>query len=662
MPPKRKTSSATKAATEDSGSTNDDSGRRATMAAGNRSVPAKVSVRKSTRKSTRKVEDRVSREETSSAKATNTEVSLVCSTGSVATPWDRENPSGSNQGGVASNEILCVESRASTQPSQGSGLPGGSLGSGGGGAVLPNRLEDKQPYYPASSSSVLADYPASASADYPARYVNSADHPATDNPTAVHSASASVNADYPATTRAPVPQLPTAVTQHLPASIPRETLGSILSEIRGTQSGEQLRTFGPRQLGLSSDKEKVPTSEHHRRSLSAGGYERHSRTVDQQASVGWLDTPVFRSLDSSVILPSFDGYGDLNLFLQRFESIADHYRWPPEEVLFRMKQRITGDAEYVLGDAIHVTSVREFVNLLRIKFGSEAHAERYRAELSRLRRGTMTLEQLHLRVHSLVSRAMPGDWSRATEIYARDAFLNALNDDDLRRRIMLACPPPDTLAAAFDLAVRASAFDVSFRPSESREECGYTVPAEKRRKFTRKLTEEESTTDAAVVRRAEFEQVLEDQRKLLAELDLCRERLAKAESALADRPVEPTTAVTERRGKVTVPFDVCRRCGGKGHWARECPLTVVSSNKGVNKKNASSGNARANVLNASRRPRCQVYLDIVYEGQSYRVLLDTGCDVSVIGAKILPGLAYQECAQKMYAANASAVPIAGARN
>jgi hypothetical protein len=85
MPPKRKTSSATKAATEDSGSTNDDSGRRVTMAAGNCPVPAKVSVRKSTRKSTRKVEDRVSTEETSSAKATNTEVSLGCSTGNVAT-------------------------------------------------------------------------------------------------------------------------------------------------------------------------------------------------------------------------------------------------------------------------------------------------------------------------------------------------------------------------------------------------------------------------------------------------------------------------------------------------------------------------------------------------------------------------------------------------
>jgi hypothetical protein len=227
---------------------------------------------------------------------------------------------------------------------------------------------------------------------------------------------------------------------------------------------------------------------------------------------------------------------------------------------------------------------------------------------------------------------------------------------------MLACPLPDTLAAAFDLAGRASAFDISFRPNESREECDYILPPEKRRMFTRKLTEEESTTHAAVVRRAEFEQVLEDQRKLLAELDLYRERLAKAESALADRPVESATAVTERRGKVpvrSVPFDVCRRCGEKGHRARECPLTVVSSDKGVNKKNASSGNVRAKVLNASRRPRYQVYIDIVYEGQSCRVLLDTGCDVSVIGAKILLGQAYQECAKKTYAANASAVLIAG---
>jgi hypothetical protein len=46
-----------------------------------------------------------------------------------------------------------------------------------------------------------------------------------------------------------------------------------------------------------------------------------------------------------------------------------------------------------------------------------------------------------------------------TDIYARDAFMAALGDDDLRRRIMMTCPPPKTRSAAFDLALRAVAVD-----------------------------------------------------------------------------------------------------------------------------------------------------------------------------------------------------------
>jgi hypothetical protein len=36
-----------------------------------------------------------------------------------------------------------------------------------------------------------------------------------------------------------------------------------------------------------------------------------------------------------------------------------------------------------------------------------------------------------------------------------------------------------------------------------------------------------------------------------------------------------------------------------------------------------------------------------------------GCDISVIGSRALPGLSYQTCAQKLYAANSTVVPIAG---
>jgi predicted aspartyl protease len=40
-------------------------------------------------------------------------------------------------------------------------------------------------------------------------------------------------------------------------------------------------------------------------------------------------------------------------------------------------------------------------------------------------------------------------------------------------------------------------------------------------------------------------------------------------------------------------------------------------------------------------------------------MLDTGCDISVVGAHLLPELSYQKWAQQLYAANESIVTIAG---
>jgi hypothetical protein len=62
---------------------------------------------------------------------------------------------------------------------------------------------------------------------------------------------------------------------------------------------------------------------------------------------------------------------------------------------------------------------------------------------------------------------MPGPCSKATDIFARDAFLTALDVDDLRRRIVMACPPPGRLSAVFDSSVRACAIDESFNSPTS---------------------------------------------------------------------------------------------------------------------------------------------------------------------------------------------------
>jgi len=61
-----------------------------------------------------------------------------------------------------------------------------------------------------------------------------------------------------------------------------------------------------------------------------------------------------------------------------------------------MKKSICGDAQYMLMDLKDVHGVADFVTLLKDLFGTTAHAERYRAELSQLRRGSKSQEQLHI--------------------------------------------------------------------------------------------------------------------------------------------------------------------------------------------------------------------------------------------------------------------------
>ena len=70
-------------------------------------------------------------------------------------------------------------------------------------------------------------------------------------------------------------------------------------------------------------------------------------------------------------------------------------------------------------------------SIMKERFGVLAHTEWYRAGLSRMRRGTMSVEQLHHKFRSFVSKAAPGPWTPLTGIYARDAFLASLDDSDL---------------------------------------------------------------------------------------------------------------------------------------------------------------------------------------------------------------------------------------
>ncbi|HSN23390.1 MAG TPA: retropepsin-like aspartic protease, partial [Methylomicrobium sp.] len=419
----------------------------------------------------------------------------------------------------------------------------------------------------------------------------------------------------------------------------------------------------------SSWREATETDRQHRlrrqrRSLSADQCDaelRNNQAGRSRPRFGSV-TSESRRIDQSIEMPRFDGTGDLELFIQRVNTKADYYNWTAGEKLFRLKNCIHGDAQYLLVDLVSVTSTEQFIDVLKTRFGTSAHAERYRAELGRLRRGTLTLEQLHLKVRSLVCKAAPGQWTSLTEIYARDAFLMALDDMELRRRIMLTCPPPETLVAAYDLALRASAMDTGTCEQRS----GYTLERRsqpERQRYARTVTEKSLNADTDQSQLPAVQQLSEENRRLQQQLTELQSVLSVLQSKRPDISDPPFAAMEhslpKRSAAQGLPRDVCRRCGQRGHWARECPLSQPQSKETTaSATSLPTANPKANVL-SSRRQKVAVYLPMEYQGQLYRALLDSGCDISVLSRRMLPDLSYQACSQKLLAANSSPIPILG---
>jgi hypothetical protein len=61
----------------------------------------------------------------------------------------------------------------------------------------------------------------------------------------------------------------------------------------------------------------------------------------------------------------------------------------------------------------------------------------------------------------------------------------------------------------------------------------------------------------------------------------------------------------------------------------------------------------------AKRKKVAINITLQYNGMSLRSLLDSDCDVFVLGRRILPDLSYQACHKNLLAANASPIPILG---
>ena len=83
-------------------------------------------------------------------------------------------------------------------------------------------------------------------------------------------------------------------------------------------------------------------------------------------------------------------------------------------------------------------------------------------------------------------------------------------------------------------------------------------------------------------------------------------------------------------------ISTCHRCGETGHWSRECPHPDVAKTPAEDSKPVTDfGLGKLNKLGEGLGEE-EVYIRTIVNGKPLMALLDTGCQISVIGAGMLP--------------------------
>jgi hypothetical protein len=152
----------------------------------------------------------------------------------------------------------------------------------------------------------------------------------------------------------------------------------------------------------------------------------------------------------------------------KFENCSAYFDLISKDRLYHLKNSLEDMAGQTLWDTGPKTTAKQIIALLRKRFGHANQAERFRAELkSRRRRKGESLKDLYQDIARLKALAYPGPTSKASDIIACDAFLDALNDHALIVRILEK--GVRNVEQAFDWATRLEAYDKRVIPEQLAE-------------------------------------------------------------------------------------------------------------------------------------------------------------------------------------------------
>jgi len=317
-------------------------------------------------------------------------------------------------------------------------------------------------------------------------------------------------------------------------------------------------------------------------------------------------------------LSRYDGSQPLETFLAKFDNCCQYYNWSEREKVCHLRNALEGRAGAVLLETKRQDTVDQLIQLLKSRFGSQDQTERFRIELKARRRGkNESLQSLFNDICRLMTLAYPGQSGSLCDIMARDIFLEAL-DPSLRLKILERDTEPVTIEDALRVACRLEAI----RKTADDERLD---DVRRREKNIRGVQRQEGMTAEQVGGKiADLEKTVAECKKELDRTRLLNEQLLsranraeesewtlrnKYESGRDDVPTDNQEGDPSRRSRPGGRFpghmdfgdshrgrsnyrffrrgpgrwtrgrmtrDTCRNCGKSGHWAIDCPDSVVT--------------------------------------------------------------------------------------
>ena len=386
----------------------------------------------------------------------------------------------------------------------------------------------------------------------------------------------------------------------------------------------------------------------------------------------------------------FDGSTPLATFLGQMRTCAEYNRWSEDDKLAHLRISLKGTAaELLSADGTEYTSYEQLVDKLKQRYGTEGQLTLYRTQLRTRRRGKdESLQSLYLDISRLARLAYPGRHSEHGDSVEVDAFIDALQDSKLELRIRDR--EPKDLDTAFRTALMLEANSRSRQPTSFDDD-------HSNNRFQHKIRAVASGEQSNENRDYSVESDVEtddDVREWMQELKSTVKELSVRVDELGNRQVSEPVPVLDR---VVKRGGSCFKCGDEGHWADRCPArnTAVSGRDGP--AHAFTGQPRKTVLcfncrleghiarncpnrtsrvsagsgdtaNFARRLRYNdsltraenpVYLNLRFRNDSWKCLLDTGCEVSLVPSELMRGVKIRPSAERVFAVDCSSIPIVG---